>query len=165
MPALRRLIPFAFLLALVAGCGSTKHAASPPPSPAGLLGAGGKVLYAGGDWAVVTRGDRVLAAHLENGAWHGDRSGIVKVSVLGPGKTAAARPQVAAEVKGPSRIVEEGLWIDGVELLEKGGGVKPSAVTVYGAPDANLKPGKHVAVAYGRTQDHGTAVAWTFTVA
>jgi len=165
MPALRRLIPFALVLALAAGCGSTKHATTTPASPAGLLGTDAKVLYSGGDWAVVTRGDRVVAAHLENGAWRADRSGIVKVSVLGPGKRAAARPQVAAEISGPSRIVEEGLWIDGVELLEKGGGVKPSLVTVYGAPDANLKPGSHVAVAYGRTQDHGTAVAWTFTVA
>jgi hypothetical protein len=165
MPRVRRLLPFALVLALVAGCGSTKHASAPPASPAGLLGAGGKVLYAGGDWAVVTRGDRVVAAHLENGTWHADRSGIVKVSVLGPAKRAAAQPQVAASISGPSRIVEEGLWIDGVELLEKGGGLKPSSVTVYGAPDGKLKAGPHVAVAYGRTQDHGTAVAWTFTVA
>jgi hypothetical protein len=137
---------------------------SAPSSPAALLG-GSKVLYSGGDWAVVTRGDRVLVAHRGGDVWHPDRSGVVKVSVLGPRKHAAAQPQVAAQISGPSRIVEEGLWIDGVELLEKGGGLSPKVVTVYGAPDGKLKPGKHVAIAYGRTQDHGTAVAWTFTVA
>jgi hypothetical protein len=164
----RRLVPLlAILIALAAGCGSTKHAATvpkAPPPPARLLGPGGTVLYAGNDWAVVRRGEQAVAAHLVDGVWRADRSGVVKVELLGPHKRSHRLPQVAAEISGPSRIVEEGLWIDGVELLEKGGGLKPSRVTVYGAPNGNLKPGPHVAIAYGRTQAHGTAVAFAFTV-
>lgn len=167
LPRVRRLVLLLVLVALAAGCGSTKHAATvpkAPPSPAHLLGPGATVLYAGGDWAVVRRGTQAVAAHLVDGAWHADRSGVVKVDLLGPHKQSHRLPQVAAEISGPSRIVEEGLWIDGVELLAKGGGLKPSRVTVYGAPNGNLKPGPHVAIAYGRTQAHGTAIAFAFTV-
>jgi hypothetical protein len=167
LPPVRRLVPLALLVALAAGCGSSEHAATvpkAPPSPARLLGPGGSVLYAGGDWAVVRRGGQVVAAHLIDGTWRADRSGVVKVRLLGTHKRSKPLPQVAAEISGPSRIVEEGLWIDGVELLEKGGGLKPSRITVYGAPNGNLQRGPHVAIAYGRTQMHGTAVAFAFTV-
>ncbi len=63
-----------------------------------------------------------------------------------------------------SPLVESGLWVDGTELLEKGGGLAPNRGTIYGAPSAPLSAGKHVAVAYGRTADHATAVAWSFRV-
>jgi hypothetical protein len=88
----------------------------------------------------------------------------VKIDILGPDGTAARTPQVAAQMTGKTRLVEEGLWVDGVELLEKGGGLKPTQVTAYGAPERPLKPGKHVAVAYARTATAATAVAWAFTV-
>jgi hypothetical protein len=165
----RRLIPVLLVVLLAAGCGSSKHAATTtttqaPPSPAGLLGAGGTVLYSGGGWAVVTRGSQAVAAHLVGGTWRPDRSGIVKVEVLGPAKKSTRLPQAAAQITGPAHLIEEGLWIDGKELLEKGGGLTPEKVTVYGAPDKNLKPGKHVLIAYGRTDTHGTAVLYRFTV-
>jgi hypothetical protein len=57
------------------------------------------------------------------------------------------------------------LWVDGAQLLAKGGGLSPTRGTIYGAPDAPLASGKHVAVAYARTDGHGTAVAWSFRVA
>lgn len=167
LPRMRRLALIVLALPLAA-CGS-HHAAAPPPpkappSPAHLLGAGAKVLYGGGDWAVVTKGTAAVAAHLVNGQWHADRSGAVKLTILAPHGKSARTPQVAVELKAKSHLIEEGLWIDGKELLEKGGGLSPENLTVYGAPDGKLKPGKHVAVAYGRTDTHGTAVAWTFTV-
>ena len=162
---MRRLAVLALVLPLAA-CGSTKHATAPklPPSPKSLLGAGAHVLYAGGDWAVVTKGTTAIAAHLSGGAWHADRSGIVKLAILGPHGTAAPRLQVAVELKAPTHLVEEGLWVDGHELLEKGGGLKPENITVYGSPDQKLAKGRHIAVGYGRTATHGTAVAWAFTV-
>jgi hypothetical protein len=162
---MRRLVILALVLPLAA-CGSTHHAAAPkaPPSPAHLLGAGGHVLYAGGNWAVVTKGTQAVAAHLVGGQWRADRSGKVKLDVLAPNGTATSRPQVAVEMTGPSGLIEEGLWVDGHELIEKGGGLTPEKVTVYGAPDAKLAKGRHTAVAYGRTDTHGTAVAWTFEV-
>jgi hypothetical protein len=162
---MRRLALVALVLPLVA-CGTRHAAPKAPATPAHLLGAGAKVLYSGGDWAVVTKGKTAIAAHLVAGQWRADRSGIVKLDVLGPrpNGTAATTPQVAVSMKGPSHLVEEGLWVDGVELIEKGGGQKPEDITVYGAPEGKLTPGKHTAVAYGRTTAHGSAVAWTFTV-
>ena len=162
-PVVWRVVPVLLVL-VVAGCGSSKHAATTPASPASVLGAGAQVLYAGGGWAVVTRGNDAVAAHLVNGAWQPDRSGVVKVSVLGPPKRTGSIPQAAAEITGPSHLVEEGLWIDGKELLEKGGGLTPEKVTVYGAPDKKLAPGRHVLIAYGRTEGHATAVLYPFTV-
>jgi hypothetical protein len=160
---MRRLVLIALVLPLVA-CGTRHAAPRAPATPAHLLGTGAKVLYSGGDWAVVTMGRKAIAAHLVAGQWRADRSGVVKLDILAPHGNAAKTPQVAVEMKGPSHLVEEGIWVDGVELLEKGGGLKPENVTVYGAPAAPLTPGKHTAVAYGRTTAHGSAVAWTFTV-
>jgi hypothetical protein len=174
--AMRRLAPLLALAAvagLLTGCGGSKHASAPPaatttagpPSPAGVLGPGGRALYQGDNWGVVQLGSKAAAVHYVGGAWRVDDRKLVKVDILGPtpnGK-AARVPQVAAEMSGEPRLVEEGLWVDGVELLEKGGGT-PSRVTAYGAPEKALKPGKHVAVAYARTATAATAVAWTFTV-
>lgn len=173
--AMRRLAPFLALTAvagLLTACGGSKHASPPPPtttagppSPADVLGPGGRALYQGGDWGVVQLGSKAAAVHYVGGAWRVDARKLVKIDILGPtpnGK-AARIPQVAAEMSGQARLVEEGLWVDGVELLEKGGGT-PSRVTAYGAPEQALKPGKHVAVAYARTATAATAVAWTFTV-
>ena len=165
---MRRLAILLVVLPLAA-CGSHTHTSAPPipkapATPAHLLGPGARVLYAGGDWAVVTKGTTAVAAHLVKGVWQADRSGKVKLQILAPHGKAAATPQVAVEMKAPAHLIEEGLWVDGHELLEKGGGVTPSDITVYGAPDKKLAKGTHVAVAYGRTDTHGTAVAWTFSV-
>jgi len=73
-------------------------------------------------------------------------------------------PQVAAELTAPTPLVESGLWVDGVELLEKGGSLSPRRGTIYGAPATPLAKGTHTAVAYARTATQATAVAWTFRV-
>jgi hypothetical protein len=165
---MRRLVLALGLLAL-AGCGSTQHesagtttgttpVAATPPGP-------GRTLYAGGDWAVVLNGDDATAFHRVGGTWHPDRSGAVKVRVLGPDGTAPAIPQVAAEISATKPLVESGVWLDGVELPVKGGGLTATKGTIYGAPSTPLAKGAHVAVAYGRTDEHATAVAWSFEVA
>jgi hypothetical protein len=157
------LVPLV-LLASACGAKTVKKTTGGPPNPAVAVGIGAKTLYNGGDWAVVTRGTKVVVAHLVGGVWKVDASGKVKVSILGPTGTAASIPQVAAAIKGPSTIIEDALWVDGKELLEKGGGLKPSNITIYGAPDKKLRKGTHVAIAYGRTATSGTAVRWTFRV-
>jgi hypothetical protein len=121
------------------------------------------VLYRGGDWAVVQGGTQAVAVQLVNGRWLPDRSGRVKIEILGPdpGSTAPKRPQVAVQLTARSGLVESGLWIDGEELQVKGGG-SPTLATIYGAPPGPLAAGKHTAVAYGRTAATGTARAWMF---
>ena len=162
----RRMLLLLAVLALTA-CGSkststtvaTTTATPPPPGP-------GKVLYAGGDWAVVVNDGKAAAYHRVGGAWQADRSGRVQVRVLGPkpGTKAAKIPQVAVELSATKPLVESALWIDGEELLAKGGGLTPTKGTIYGAPAAPLAKGEHTAVGYGRTGTSGTAVAWTFRV-
>jgi hypothetical protein len=87
--------------------------------------------------------------------------------VLGPkpGSTGNPRiPQVAAEVSATQDLVDTALWVDGVELLGKGGGLTPTRGTIYGAPTAALTRGRHTAIAYARTAAHATALSWTFSV-
>jgi hypothetical protein len=147
-----------FLALILAGCGGSSKPAGPGP---------GDVLFQSEEWAVVLDGDRASAQHLVDGKWVPDRSRTVKVSVLGPDRGSHGNPrtpQVAVELSAPTALAESALWVDGVELLEKGGGLTPTRGTIYGAPDQELKPGKHTAVAYGRTASHATAVAWTFFV-
>ena len=166
---MRRLALVVVLVALaVAGCGSSKKAAStttaaPPPDPASAVG-GGETLYQGGAWAVVVKGDTAVALHLAGGEWQPDHTGRVKVSFLGPHGTVTPVTQVAAELSAPSPLVESGLWVDGTELLEKGGGLTSTRGTIYGATSTALSPGKHLAVAYARTSTAATAVARAFTV-
>lgn len=160
------------LLAAVclAGCGGGSHqaaettATAAEPSPSGVLGPGGRTLYQSGDWGVVVRGATAAAARLVAGRWRVDRSGGVKVTVLGTGGPVARTPQVAAELQARAPLVDTGLWLDGTALLAKGGGLSPKRQTIYGAPTKPLRPGRHVAVAYGRTATTGTAVAWTLVV-
>ena len=163
---MRRLVPLLAVLVLAACGGSSQHAtttttaASPaPPGP-------GKVLYAGGDWTVVVDGSRATAFHRAGGTWRADRSGRVKIAILGPkrGAKVARIPQVAVELSARQPLVESGLWVDGVELQVKGGGLTPTKGTIYGAPAAPLARGEHLAVAYGRTDVTGSAVAWLFQV-
>jgi len=163
-----RRLPIVLLLVVLAGCGSSKRSAptttaqAERPSPASAVE--GTVLYEGGDWAVVTSGNEAVALRFRNGAWHPDRTKTVKVTFLGPDSPAPPLPQVAAELRAPTKLAESALWVDGVELLEKGGGLTPTRGTIYGAPSAALAPGEHVAVAYGRTATAGTAVARVFVV-
>jgi hypothetical protein len=158
--------------ALLAGCGGGAKQATPPPattvgpsSPAHLLGPGARVLYQSAGWGVVVRGAKAVAAHLVTGKWRVENTSGVKVAILGPQGPATPTPQVAVEFRATGPLVETGLWVDGRELLEKGGGLTPRRATIYGAPAKPLKRGKHVAVAYGRTEKAGRAIAWTFTVA
>ncbi len=68
------------------------------------------------------------------------------------------------EITAKAPFVESALWVDGIELAEKGGG-SPTEGTIYGAPQHALKPGLHVAVGYARTASRAAAVAWSFVVA
>lgn len=137
---------------LAAGCGSSKSA--PPTS----------TIYQGAEWAVVVKGGRATALHRVGGGWRPDRSGRVTVRFLGPRGTVTPVFQVAAELSAKAPLVESALWVDGVELLEKGGGLSARRGTIYGAPVAPLRRGRHVAVAYARTATSGTAVARVFRV-
>lgn len=158
----------AFLVCVLAlaGCGGSSSrtttastTAASPPGP-------GATLYAGGDWAVVLDGARATAFHRLGGSWHPDTTGAVDVRILGPkpGSSAAATPQVAAELSAAKPLIESGLWVDGRELAVKGGGLRPTRGTIYGAPGRPLARGRHQAVAYARTAGHATAVAWSFRV-
>jgi ABC-type glycerol-3-phosphate transport system substrate-binding protein len=158
---LRRLA-LLLIAAVLAGCGgspkqTTTTNAAAPPGP-------GTTLYAGGDWAVVLDGDNATAFHRVAGTWKADTSGAVKIAVLGPHGTSAPITQFAAELSAKKPLIESGMWIDGKELTVKGGGLTPTKGTIYGAPGVALTKGTHVAVAYARTAEHATAVAWSFRV-
>ena len=159
---MRRLILLLAAVALV-GCGGsskrtmTTTSAAAPPGP-------GTTLYAGGDWAVVLDGKHATAFHRIAGTWKADTSGAVKIRILGPDGAVAATPQVAAELSAKQPLIESGMWVDGKELVVKGGGLTATKGTIYGAPGAPLTKGTHVAVAYARTSAHATAVAWSFRV-
>lgn len=152
------------LVVVLAACGGSKHAGGntivqgtkkPPP---------GDVLYKGKSWAVAVSGTKATAYRLAGGRWVADRSGDPKVDILGPkpGQTVAATPQIAFQVSAKTDIVDSAMWVDGVEVLGKGGGLTPKQGTLYGAPDKPLPPGGHLAVAYGRDASHANAVAWAF---
>jgi hypothetical protein len=160
--ALRRGCPIALALsvAVLAGCGGSSKSVLTTTGPA--KPGPGRVLYQGGGWAVTVSGSDASAQHLVGRTWRADRSGRVKISILGPHGTAPATPQVAVELSAPAPLVQSALWVDGTELLEKGGGLTPKRGTIYGAPGQPLAPGRHVAVAYARTAVQATAVAWTF---
>ncbi len=136
------------------------------PSLAGTV----KVLFDTGDWAVVqsSRGNRAHAVvfRFDGSKWVPDRTGKVKVGILGPqpGATSPALAQIAIGISSKLPFVDSGLWIDGKELLEKGGGTATKG-TIYGAPVKPLQPGTHVAVGYARNIANGTAVAWVFKTA
>jgi len=159
-------LPILAVTLALAGCGGSSHPATTAasPGPAAVIGAGAKTLYrATNGWAVVQQGAKAVALHLIDGTWRPDRSGAVRVRILGPEHTAAREPQVAAEISADDDLAETALWVDGRELLVKGGGTARKG-TIYGTTSVPLGPGPHVAVAYGRTATTATAVAWTFRV-
>ena len=135
----------------LAGCGKSSHATT---------------LYAGGDWKVVLDGVHATAFHQVAGTWKPDTSGAVQIRILGPAanSSVAPTPQVATELSAKQPLIESGMWVDGQELLVKGGGLTSTVGTIYGAPATPLTKGTHIAVAYARTDAHGTAVAWSFRV-
>ncbi len=178
--ALRRLA-LLVAAALLAGCGSgasnktstttvpgaaaaMRELIAVDPSLAGRV----EVLFESPTWAVVesrrARTASAVAFHLVQGVWVPDRSGSVSLTIVGPkaGSTTSDSPQVAIELKAHAPLVETALWVDGRELIERGGGT-PREGTVFGSPAAPLKAGEHVAVGYGRTKANGTATAWVFT--
>jgi hypothetical protein len=159
-----RPLALALAAALLAGCGgSSKNVATTTTATKTPTRPGpGTVLYERDGWAVTVSGNEARAQHLQGATWRTDRSGLVKISILGPHGTVAARPQVAVELTAPTPLVESALWVDGTELEEKGGGLTPKRGTIYGAPAGELAPGKHLAVAYARSAGHATAVAWSF---
>jgi hypothetical protein len=166
LAAVRRLV-LVLLCVLAAGCGSGKGVSptttGAPQDPAAAAG-GGQTIYHGTEWSVVVKSGRATALHLVGGTWRPDRSGRVKVTLIGPHATETPVFQVAAELVAPEPLVESALWVDGIELLEKGGGLSATRGTIYGAPIAPLRRGRHVAVAYARTATTGTAVARVFRV-
>jgi hypothetical protein len=159
----RRLVLLLIAVVLTGCGGSSKLAATTTTSAAAPPGPG-TTLYAGGDWAVVLDGDHATAFHRVAGAWTPDTSGAVKIRILGPDGKVAPTPQVAAELSAKKPLIESGMWVDGQEILVKGGGLTATKGTIYGAPSRPLAHGTHVAVAYARTADHATAVAWSFRV-
>ncbi len=153
----RSLIPLLVLVFVLAGCGSK------PKGPGTVLGKGAVVIYQSSGWAVVVNGSRAVAAHLVNGKWAADRSGKVKVELLGPARGPGPTPQVAAQLTSKTPLVESSLWIDGQVIQVQGGGT-PTRGTIYGMPTTPVFPGKHLEVAYARTATSATAVARVFTV-
>jgi len=173
LPAVRLpvLVVIAVSVAALAGCGGSSSAPTTVtttteaagPGPETLLGAGARTLYAGGDWAVVVRGARVVVAHRIGGRWLLDQTHAVRIDILGPHGVVAPVSQAAVELRAARPLVESGLWVDGRELDVKGGGLEPNRGTIYAATP-KLAPGRHRAVGYGRTDAGGGAVTWTFTV-
>jgi hypothetical protein len=152
-----------------AGCGGSsakRTTTAAPPGPAAAIGAGAKTIYQGALWAVVVDGAKAVALRHVGDAWKPDRSGGVKIDVLGPkpGSTVAPVTQVAAELSAKTDLADSAIWIDGAEVLTKGGGLTPKRGTIYGAATAPLAKGKHQAIAYGRTAGTASAVAWSFSV-
>lgn len=156
---MRRSLLTLAVLAL-AGCGSSGSRSSTVPIPPG------HVLYQGAQWAVAVSGPTATAYRLVGGVWRADRSGEPRIAILGPqpGARAARTPQIAFQATGRTDLADTALWVDGVEVPGKGGGLNPRQGTVYGSPTAPLRPGRHVAVAYARTATHASAVAWAFRV-
>jgi len=180
----RRLAPFALAAIVLAGCGGGSKTTSTTTTAVGRAGPAAamkalisshpelagkvKVLYDGADWAVVqSTGNgkaHAVAFRLDaDGNWVADRAGKVKVRILGPqpGTQAPKLPQVAIGITSKLPFVDSGLWVDGKEVFEKGGG-SATAGTIYGAPAHALAPGTHVAVGYARNIVNATAIAWVF---
>jgi hypothetical protein len=151
-----RRLALLVLVLTVAACGGSSAKKLP-----------GTPLYAGGPWAVVVQHGKATAYHQVGKDWRPDTTRNVKIDILGPkpGSSQGSIPQLAVQISGNAPLVESGMWVDGQELTVKGGGVKPTVGTIYGAPDAPLAKGPHTVVAYGRTDTHASAVAWTFRVA
>jgi hypothetical protein len=115
--------------------------------------------------AAVGRGAEVYAAalRLEDGLWRVELESPVRIQPLRPkpGETVARRTQLAAEVRAGERIVEAGLWLDGLAFPSRGGGPSPNALTMFGE-SSGLARGPHVVIAFASTAANASARAWPF---
>ena len=163
------ILAVAFVAAL-AGCGGSSPSKSSTTAavekPAAAIGAGAKTIYQGDVWAVVVDGAKAVALRRVGQVWKPDRSGGVKIDILGPKPDSTAAPvsQIAVELSAKTDLADSAIWIDGAEVLTKGGGLAPTRGTIYGSAATPLAKGKHQAVAYGRTATTASAVAWSFSV-
>jgi len=103
---------------------------------------------------------------LVGGRWLAEISGAIDLRPLGPdaGEQVGTIPQVAAEIKAPTPIVETSLLVDGTPLDTKSGGPSTRYISIFGAPAEPLAPGQHVAVAFARAGQDAAARAWAFRV-
>lgn len=151
------------LAAAVAGCGGSAAKLQLPGAPADA-----KVQQRdlGGGWgaAWTTAGGHAYAAALKGGAVAADSPVTVRPLGPDPGETTGRIPQVAAELEAPGALVDYALLVDGEPIDVRSGGLTPRRVSVYGAPAGALDPGRHVVVAFARTDSTAKAVAWTFNV-
>ena len=141
------------------------HGSRSATSPASAVVAPITTLYSGAGWTVALSRGRAEVFHFVGNRWVVDRSHAVQIEIIGPKpgeRSVANPPQVAITMKAKTPLVESALWVDGNQLLEKGGGT-PTNGTIYGAP-LKLTAGTHTAVGYARTATGGSAVAWTFSV-
>jgi hypothetical protein len=151
------------VVAALAGCGGSSSKLELPGAPDGAkvqqrdLGSGWGVAWA-------TSGSHAVAAALKDGKLAGDSP--VTIRPLGPdqGERTGKIPQVAAELAAPTALVDYALLLDGEPLDVRGGGLTPQKISIYGAPTQWLDPGRHVVVAFARTDGAAKAAAWTFTV-
>ncbi|HEY5295929.1 MAG TPA: hypothetical protein VIJ70_10690 [Gaiellaceae bacterium] len=163
-------LPVVVFAVALAGCGGSstqkQTTTAAAANPAAAVGAGAKTIYQGDLWAVVADGAKAVALRHVGDVWKPDRSGSVKIDILGPkpGSTVAPVTQVAAELSAKTDLADSAIWIDGTEVLTKGGGLTPTRGTIYGSSAAPLTKGKHQAIAYGRTASTASAVAWSFSV-
>ena len=115
--------------------------------------------------AAVARGSEAYAAalRLEGGLWRIELGSPVRIQPLRPkpAETVPRRTQLAAEVTAGARIVEAGLWLDGVAFPTRGGGANPSELTMFGEA-AQLSSGSHSVIAFASTGTNAAAHAWTF---
>ena len=151
------------LAAALAGCGGSSPTLELPGAPAG---AEVQQRDLGGGWGVAwaASGSRAVAAALKDGEPAGGSPVTIRPLGPDPGETVGRIPQVAAELAAPGALVDYALLVDGEPLDVRGGGLTPQKITIYGAPLQGLDPGRHVVVAFARTDDAAAARAWTFTV-
>ena len=139
-----RWLALASVAAVLAGCGGSSKAVvddggaprrQPGPGTSALPGRrlGGRPRRRHG--ARAAPGRRQLAAGHERARSRSRSSGR-------SGTAAADRRRSPPSSSRRRRSSSRRLWVDGTELLEKGGGLTPTRGTIYGAPSAPLAHGQ-----------------------
>ena len=177
---MKRFVLIAAGVVALSGCGGSNPKNAPPgPDPAQAMHAlivkdpklAGKVttLLDAGSWSVVqsvgAKDAHAIVFRLVGNKWIPDRSGRVQIEIVGPkpGTSAPARPQVAVQFASKTPIAASAIWVDAAQLSTKQQGSSRQG-TIQGATSFDLKPGRHVAVGYARTDKSGNAIAWIFVV-